>query len=74
MVKMKRMLFGIGLLLSGTAGFAGWSIAVTQTVQPGARSTVLACCSPLDLAMLLFFTVMGAAGLVISIREFRKKD
>ena len=47
---MKRMLFGIGLLLSGTAGFAGWGIAATQTVQPGARSTVLACCSPLDLA------------------------
>ena len=36
---MKRMLFGIGLLLSGTTGFAGWGIAATQTVQPGARST-----------------------------------
>ena len=23
---MKRMLFGIGLLLSGTTGFAGWGI------------------------------------------------
>ena len=71
---MKKMLFGIGLLLSGTAGFAGWGIAAAQTVQQGARSTVLACCSPMDLAVLLFFMVMGAAGLVISIREFRKKD
>lgn len=71
---MKRMLFGIALLLSGTIGFTGWGIAATQTVQPGARSTVLACCSPLELAGLLVFALIGATGFVISLEEFRKKD
>lgn len=70
---MKRMLFGLGLLLSGTIGFTGWGIAATQTVQPGAVSAVLAC-SYREWPVLLLFAVMAVAGLVISVREFRKKD
>ena len=67
---MKKLIFGLGLLLSGVIGFVGWSIAVTQTVQPGARSDVFGCCDGLELGVLLVFVVMLVAGLIISCREF----
>ena len=71
---MKKVIFGLGLLLSGVIGFVGWSIAVTQTVQPGARSDVFGCCDSLEWGVLLVFVVMIVAGLIISSREVIKKD
>ena len=31
---MKRMVFGLGLLLSGIIGFVGWCIAAVQKGEP----------------------------------------
>ena len=71
---MKKLIFGLGLLLSGVIGFVSWSIAVTQTVQPGARSDVFGCCDSLEWGVLLVFVVMLVAGLIISSCEVIKKD
>lgn len=40
---MKKMFFGLGLLLSGVIGFAGWCIAATGMVEPGSRSDIWGC-------------------------------
>lgn len=69
---MKKLLFSLGLLISGVIGFVGWSIAVTQIVQPGARSTVLGCFYDTDWIVLALFTAMIVAGLVLSVKESKK--
>ncbi len=56
---MKKLLFSLTLFLSGVIGFVGWSIAVTQTVQAGAYSTVLSCFSNVDWIILLIFIIMA---------------
>lgn len=69
---MKKMIFGLGLLLSGIVGFVGWYIAATGKVQPGACSTILGCLCGEDWVVLLIFAVMAVVGLVMSAVEFRK--
>ena len=69
---MKKMILGSGLLLSGIIGFAGWCIAATQTVQPGARSSVLGCLNGSDWIIFSFFAAMIISGLVIAVIEFMK--
>lgn len=69
---MKKLFFGLGLLLSGVIGFAGWCIAVTQIVQPGARTSVLGCFGTEEWIVLLVFALMAAAGLIISIVGLKK--
>lgn len=71
---MKKMIFGIGLLLSGVIGFVGWCIASVSTVQPGARSTVLGCLHGEDWIVLLIFAVIAIAGLIAAIRAKRFVD
>lgn len=69
---MKKMIFGLGLLLSGIIGFTGWCIAAIQTVEPGARSSILGCLNGEEWIVLLIFAVMAVVGLLISVVEFRK--
>ena len=37
---MKKLLLGLGMLLSGTVGFTGWCMAAVMKVEPGARSRI----------------------------------
>lgn len=69
---MKKMIFGLGLLLSGTIGFAGWCIAAVQKTEPGARSRILGCLIGEEWIVLLIFTMMAVAGLIISVIEYLK--
>lgn len=69
---MKKLLFGLGLLISGVIGFAGWSIAVTLTVPQGMMGTVFQCFYRTDWVVLAVFAVMAAAGLALSVKEVRK--
>lgn len=69
---MKKMFFGLGLLLSGVIGFAGWCIAATGMVEPGSRSDIWGCLNSSDWIVLFVFAVMAVAGLVISAVEFKK--
>ena len=71
-MRMKRMIFGLGLLLSGVIGFVGWCIAAVQKVEPGARSRITECLNGEEWIVLLIFAAMAVAGLVISVMEFRK--
>lgn len=32
---MKKLLLGLGMLLSGTVGFTGWCMAAVMKVEPG---------------------------------------
>ena len=64
---MKKTILGSSLLLSGIIAFVGWCIAATQTVQPGARSSVLACLNGSDRIFLIFFAVMAIAGLIMAV-------
>ena len=69
---MKKMVFGLGLLLSGIIGFVGWCIAAVLTVQPGAGSRILGCLNGEEWIGLLIFAVMAVAGLIISVIELKK--
>ena len=40
---MKKLFFGLGLLLGGVIGFVGWVIACISRVEPGACSVVWGC-------------------------------
>ena len=69
---MKKMVFGLGLLLSGIIGFAGWCIAAVHKVEPGARSRILGCINGEEWIVLSLFAVMAVVGLVISVIEFMR--
>lgn len=69
---MKKLLFGLGLLLSGVIGFAGWCIAVAQTTQPGAVSIIFGCFSGIEWIVLDIFAIMAIAGLFIAIKEVKQ--
>lgn len=69
---MKKMLFGLGLLLSGVVGFTGWCIAATGMVEPGARSNIWGCLDGSEWIVLFVFVVIAVAGLIISAVEFKK--
>lgn len=71
---MKKLIFGLGLLLSGVIGFVGWSVAVTQTVQPGARSSVFGCFTGSEWLVLAVFAVMAVVGLFIAIKEVKNGE
>ena len=66
---MKKLIFGLGLLLSGVIGFVGWCIAVAQTVQPGGTSVVFGCFSGIEWIVLAIFAIMAIVGLFIAIKE-----
>lgn len=70
---MEKMVFGLGLLLSGIIGFTGWCIAAVQKVEPGARSRILGCVNGEEWIVLSLFAVMAVAGLIISVIEFKKE-
>ena len=59
---MKKLLLGLGMLLSGTVGFTGWCMAVVMKVEPGARSRIFGCLYGTDWLPVLFFAAMAAAG------------
>ena len=40
---MKKLLPGLGMLLSGMVGFTGWCMAAVMKVEPGARSRIFGC-------------------------------
>lgn len=65
---MKKLIFGLGLLLSGVIGFVGWCIAVAQIVQPGARSIVFSCFTGIEWIVLAIFAIMAIVGLFIAIK------
>lgn len=69
---MKRMLFGIGLLLSGVVGFVGWCIAAALTVEAGARSRIWGCLDGGEWIVLLIFAAMSVAGLFAAIRAMKE--
>ena len=60
---MKKLLLGLGMLLSGTVGFTGWC---------GARSRIFGCLYGTDWLPVLFFAAMAAAGLALAVREARR--
>lgn len=64
---MKRMIFGLGLLLSGVIGFAGWCIAAALTVQAGAISRIWGCLDGGEWIVLLIFVAMAIVGLSVAI-------
>lgn len=66
---MKKLLFALGLLLSGVIGFAGWTIAVVCNCQPGANSVVFGCFRGAEWVVLVFFAALAVVGLVLAIRE-----
>ena len=69
---MKKLLLGLGMLLSGTVGFTGWCMAAEMKVEPGARSRICGClCGTAGLPV-LFFAAMTTAGLVLAVREARR--
>ena len=65
---MKRLILGCTLLLSGVIGFVGWALASVQTVERGARSSVLGCFYGLDFIIASLFLAMAVIGLVLAIR------
>lgn len=69
---MKKMIFGIGLLLSGVVGFVGWCIAATLTVQAGAISHIWGCLVGEEWVVLLTFTAMAIVGLIVAIRAMKE--
>ena len=69
---MKKLLLGLGMLLSGTVGFTGWCMAAVMKVEPGARSRIFGCLYGTDWLPVLFFAAMAAAGLVLAVREARR--
>ena len=69
---MKRLILGLGLLLSGTVGFTGWCIAAVLKVEPGARSRVFGCLNGAEWIPVLFFTAMAIIGLLLAVREARR--
>lgn len=71
---MKKLIFALGLLLSGVVGFVGWCIAAAQKVQPGANSTVFGCIHGIDWLVLIIFAAMAFIGLLLSIRAATKDE
>lgn len=69
---MKKLLLGLGMLLSGTVGFTGWCMAAVMKVEPGARSRIFGCLYGTDWFPVLFFAAMAAAGLALAVREARR--
>ena len=69
---MKKLLLGLGMLLSGTVGFTGWCMAAVMKVEPGARSRIFGCLYGTDWLLVLFFAAMAAAGLALAVREARR--
>ena len=51
---MKKLLLGLGMLLSGTVGFTGWCMAAVMKVEPGARSRIFGCLYGTDWLPVLF--------------------
>lgn len=56
---MKKLLLGLGMLLSGTVGFTGWCMAAVMKVEPGARSRIFGCLYGTDWLPVLFFAAMA---------------
>lgn len=69
---MKKMVFGLGLMLSGIIGFVGWCIAAVLSVEPGARSRILGCINGEEWIVLLIFALMAVTGLIMSVIELKK--
>lgn len=65
---MKKLLFALGLLLSGVIGFVGWTIAVVCNCQPGANSVVFGCFRGAEWGVLVLFAALAVVGLVLAIR------
>lgn len=57
---MKKLLLGLGKLLSGTVGFTGWCMAAVMKVEPGARSRIFGCLYGTDWLPVLFFAAHGS--------------
>lgn len=62
---MKKLIFALGLLLSGVVGFK---------VQPGANSTVFGCIHGIDLLVLVLFAALSLVGLLLAIRSAASPD
>lgn len=71
---MKKLIFGLGLLLSGVIGFVGWSSAVAQTVEPGGTSIIFACFSGMEWIVLAVFAIMAIVGLFIAVKEVMQSE
>ncbi len=71
---MKKLILGLGLLLSGVIGFVGWCIAVVQTVQPGARSVVFGCFNGIEWIVLALFAILAIVGLLIAIKSVTQDE
>ena len=69
---MKKLLLGLGMLLSGTVGFTGWCMAAVMKVEPGAQSRIFGCLYGTDWLPVLFFAAMATAGLALAVRESRR--
>lgn len=69
---MKKLLLGLGMLLSGTVGFTGWYMAAVMKVEPGAQSRIFGCLYGTDWLPVLFFAAMATAGLALAVREARR--
>lgn len=63
---MKRMIFGLGLLISGVIGFVGFSIATACGFDLYIEMS-------LNWLVILIFAVMAVAGLVISVKELKRE-
>ena len=59
---MKKLLLGLGMLLSGTVGFTGWCTAAVMKVEPGARSRIFGCLYGTDWLLVSCRLGAGCAG------------
>lgn len=67
---MKKLLLGLGMLLSGTVGFTGWCMAAVMKVEPGARSQIFGCLYGTDWLPVLSLPP-GSCRLALAVREAR---
>lgn len=59
---MKKLVFGLGLLLSGVIGVVGWCIAVGTVFSGG------------EWIVLVLFAIMAVVGLFIAIKEVTQDE
>lgn len=69
---MKKLIFGVAMLIGGVIGFAGWIIAcaINSAGMPGLK--ILEILSGSDLLITVIFVLMILAGLFVSFFESKK--
>lgn len=75
MMSVKKMIFACALIIGGSIGVVGWTIACSQKVQKGAVTNVINTIStPEEIIVFAVFIAMLLIGVLLGIKAIRTNE